>query len=351
LSRRLAQHLQSLRGVACLLRLFGWVGYNEVMERADQRPPVPAPDRPALPPFETVLKSREVEDPVNLWVHRPLAYAFVALIYRTSITPNQVTFLALLVGMFAGVAFLIGTKTAMLVGGICLWSSAILDGADGILARAKRLFSDVGRAIDGVADAIVAVLTVFPGFYHMWLKDHSPLQLAVMPVVIGTTLLHVYLFDFYKEAFLQHTKPSWDGNPERLVEIEERIARLKRENAAWYVQIPMQIYLGLVQNQIRTVTALNPLALRHHLTFPVNEQSVQIYRKHNRGPMQLWAMVSTAPHAYLMSICAMFDRLDIYLWLRLIGANAVFLIVCLWQRAATRRTASDWAAAGVSPKA
>jgi CDP-alcohol phosphatidyltransferase len=337
--------------MACIAASLQWLGYKGVMERADQRPPVPASHRPALPPFATVLKSREVEDPVNLWVHRPLAYAFVALIYRTSITPNQVTFLALVVGLFAGIAFLVGTKTAMLVGGICLWSSAILDGADGILARAKRLFSDVGRAIDGVADAIVAVLTVFPGFYHVWLKDQSLLELAVMPVAVGTTLFHVYLFDFYKEAFLQHTKPSWDGIPERLTEIEQRIARLKRENAPWYAQIPMQIYLGLVQNQIRTVSALNPLALRHHLTFSVNEQSIQIYRKHNRGPMQLWAMVSTAPHAYLMSICAMFDRLDIYLWLRLLGANAVFLIACLWQRAATRRTAADWAAAGLAPRA
>jgi phosphatidylglycerophosphate synthase len=311
------------------------------MDRADQVP--------ALPPFETVLKSREVEDPVNLWVHRPLAYAFVALIYRTSITPNQITFLALTVGLVAGVLFLVGSKTAMLVGGICLWSSAILDGADGILARAKRMFSDVGRAIDGVADAVVGVLTVLPAFYHLWVTQHSTLQLWVMPLALGTTLFHVYLFDFYKEAFLQHTKLSWDGKPEHLSVIRARIERLKAENAPWYAQLTTRMYLDLVQNQIRTVSVLNPAALRHHLTYPVSEESVRIYRKYNRGPMQLWALVSTAPHAYLMSICAMFDRLDVYLWFRLFGANGVFLIACLWQRAATRRTLADWAAAGVSP--
>lgn len=320
------------------------------MDRADQRPDMPVTHVPELPPFETVLKSRDVEDPVNLWVHRPLAYAFVALVYRTSITPNQITLLALIVGLGAGVAFLIGTKTAMLVGGICLWSSAILDGADGILARAKRMFSDVGRAIDGVADAVVAALTVLPGFYHLWVTNHSVLELALMPIAIGPTLFHVYLFDFYKEAYLQHTKLSWDGKPERLVDIEQRIERLRRERAPWYAQITSQMYLGLVQNQIRSVRLLNPGALRHHLTFPVSEQSVQIYRKHNRGPMQLWAMVSTAPHAYLMSICAMFDRLDVYLWLRVVGANAVFVIACIWQRIATQRTAADLAAAGLQPQ-
>jgi phosphatidylglycerophosphate synthase len=321
------------------------------MDRADQRPSLPSAHVPALPPFETVLKSREVEDPVNLWVHRPLAYAIVALIYRTPITPNQITFLALIVGLTAGVLFLVGTKTAMVVGGICLWSSAILDGADGILARAKRLFSDVGRAIDGVADAVVGVLTVLPAFYHLWVTQHSVLQLWFMPLALGTTLFHVYLFDFYKEAYLQHTKPSWDGQPETLAIIRERVERLKREGAPWYAQLTTKMYVDLVQNQIRTVSVLNPAALRHHLTFPVSEESVRIYRKHNRGPMQLWALVSTAPHSYLMSICAIFDRLDVYLWLRVFGANGVFLIACIWQRLATRRTAADWAAAGVSPQA
>ena len=41
---------------------------------------------PPLPPFASVLKSKEVEDPVNLWLHRPLAYAFVAAVYRTPVT-------------------------------------------------------------------------------------------------------------------------------------------------------------------------------------------------------------------------------------------------------------------------
>ena len=125
--------------------------------------------------------------------------------------------------------------------------------------------------------------------------------------------------------------------------------RLKAERAPWYEQLTTQIYLGLVQNQIRAVTVLNPPALRHHLSFPVSAESVRIYRAHNRGPMQMWAFVSTAPHAYLMSICAMFDRLDIYLWLRVFAANGVFVLACLWQRAATARTNAELAAAGLSP--
>jgi hypothetical protein len=314
------------------------------LDHPDVRPEPP----PALPSFESVLKSREVEDPVNLWLHRPLAYAFVALIYRTRITPNQITLLSLLVGVAAAVAFLIGTPAAMISGGLLLWSSAILDGADGILARGKRMFSEVGRALDGCVDAIVAAVSVGGAFYHVWFQHHSLLELTFMPFAVGTTLFHVYSFDFYKEAYLQHTNPSWNGRPERLSEVDARLQNLRETHAPWYAVWSTQTYRGLLETQMRVVGRLNPEARRHHLVFPVSAESVRLYRQYNRGPMQLWALVSTAPHAYLMSICAMFDRLDVYLWIRVILMNAVFLWACFWQQVATHRMNHALAAAGLA---
>ncbi|NOY92391.1 MAG: CDP-alcohol phosphatidyltransferase family protein [Deltaproteobacteria bacterium] len=134
---------------------------------------------PPLPPFSSLLKSRDVEDPINIYVHRPLAYAFVAAIYRTPMTPNMVTFLSICVGFVSGAMFLKGTPTAMVVAGICLWTSAILDGADGFLARAKNLSSPFGRALDGSADMIVAIVTVIPAVIHLWLKHHDPLLIGL----------------------------------------------------------------------------------------------------------------------------------------------------------------------------
>jgi hypothetical protein len=60
--------------------------------------------------------------------------------------------------------------------------------------------------------------------------------------------------------------------------------------------------------------------------------------------MRLWAAISLAPHSYLMAISGMFDRIDLYLWGRLVVANAVLVLVVLWQRRATRRTHADVAA-------
>ncbi|NOY92392.1 MAG: hypothetical protein GXP55_14455 [Deltaproteobacteria bacterium] len=80
----------------------------------------------------------------------------------------------------------------------------------------------------------------------------------------------------------------------------------------------------------------------------VDERTAAIYRKHNLLPMRLWAIISLAPHAYLMSIAAMADRIDLYFWVRLIFMNAVFLLAVVLQRRATRRTQEELSAIGAA---
>ena len=294
-----------------------------------------------LPPFSTVVKSREVEDPINLWLHRPLAYAFVALIFRTSITPNQVTLMALAVGVASAPCFIIGTPPMMVAGGLLLWSSAILDGADGILARAKQAFSDLGRALDGSADAVVSMASVGAVTYHLWVVHQSASLLAVLLIALAPTLVQIVLYDFYKESYLQMTNPNWDGKSERPAELKARLARLKAEGTSWVAIQATQMYIDMTGSQDWAIRLTNPLARRDHLSFQVSQDSVDDHRRFNLGPMRVWTALSLAPHTYIMSMCAIFDRLDVYVWLRAIVANALFIIVLLWQRRATRRTRNE----------
>ncbi len=304
-----------------------------------------------LPPFESVLKSRAVEDPVNLWVHRPLAYAFVALVFRTPITPNQITLLALLVGFIAAGCWFVGTPEAMLWGGVLLWTSAILDGADGILARAKQMFSDLGRALDGAADMIVAAVSLAAGFTHLWLKHHDVAHLWLAPIAIATSVVHIELYDYYKESFMKMTNPTWDGRPERIADAAARLESVRANKGGLAALIASHMYVGLVTAQTNVVRLLDPAGSREHLRFTVNEQTVAAYQRENARVMKLWALVSLAPHSYLISICGMFDRLDVYLWLRAFGANALFLVILLMQRAASRRTLSALEQLGAAPVA
>jgi len=303
-----------------------------------------------LPPFSSLLKSRDVEDPVNLWLHRPLAYGLVAAIYRTPITPNQITLLAMLCGFTAGALWFVGTPRLMLVGGALLWTSSILDGADGILARAKQLHSELGRALDGSADMLVAIVTVTAAFYHIWVTHHAVWHLPFMALALLTAVMQIYLYDFYKECYLDSTNPAWDGTTGGIAEVQARLERARAEGASLVTRFAWSSFVGMLTGQTALRNLTNPRGGRAGLKFPVSEETIRLHRRHNYWPMQLWTLVSLCPHTYIMSICGMFDRVDLYLWFRVLPGNAIFLAAIVWQRIATARTLRELEAAGLAPR-
>jgi len=299
----------------------------------------------SMPRFNSVVKSNDVEDPVNRYLHRTLAYLFVRSIFRTSITPNMITLSSVVVGLVAGCAFLWGTPTAMFVGGVCLWTAAILDGADGILARAKNLHSEFGRALDGSADVLVAVFTVFPAFYHIWVTHHNPYHLVLMVPALGLTVVHLATYDFYKESYLQATRPGQGREGRDADEIGETVRAADDEGRIIQMAIKF-ILVPHLERQKAILGWLNPDAWRLSQLLQGDPQTAEIYRKDNRWPMRLWALVSLAPHTYLMAICAMFDRLDVYLFIRVFLMNGIFIVAAVWQRHATSKTIEELARVG-----
>jgi hypothetical protein len=270
---------------------------------------------------------------------------FVWSIFRTRITPNMITLSTVVVGFIAGCAFIWGTPTAMFAGGACLWAAAILDGADGILARAKNLQSQFGRALDGSADALVAVFTVFPAFYHIWVTSYNPYYLALMVPALGLTVVHLATYDFYKESYLRGTRPGQGGEGQDADAISETVQAARHEGPI--IQMAMKyILVPHLTRQKAFVNWLDPDAWRLSQLLESDEQTAEIYRKANVWPMRLWALVSSAPHSYLMAICAMFNRLDIYLFIRVFLMNGIFLVAVIWQRHATCRTIEELAGVG-----
>ena len=299
----------------------------------------------SLPRLEDLLKSNDVEDPVNRYVHRTLAYLFVKSVFRTPITPNMITVSTIVLGVAAGCAFIWGTPTAMVIGGAGLWAAAILDGADGILARAKNLQSEFGRALDGSADALVAVFTVFPAFYHIWVTRHNPYDLFLMVPALGLTIVHLSMYDFYKESYLRATRSGKGGEGQDADQIAETLQTAQSQGpvtqmAMNYVLVPH------LNRQKALISWLNPDAWRLSQLLEGDRQTAEIYRKHNLWPMRLWALVSLAPHSYLMAICAMFDRLELYLYIRVFLMNGIFLVAAIWQRYATCRTIEELSGVG-----
>jgi hypothetical protein len=301
---------------------------------------------PGLPPFAQVLKSKDVEDPINLWVHRPLAYAFCKLIYRTPVTPNQVTLLAICLGLAAAACWLEGSRTAMIWGGALLWISAIMDGADGILARAKNMQSAFGRALDGTADMIVGLSTAAACLWHLFVSGADWQFLLLGVIAIGTTGFHLNLYDFYKELHLRLTRLDRGGEGDDAERAEQLRQKALHDHAPWYTRLSMTFYADYNRFQERLLRTTNPLALRLMRGVARSAHSAEVYRDVNRRPMRFWMAISLAPHSYLFAIFGMFDRLDLYLWLRLTLMNVLALMALALQRKATHQTVDSYRAHG-----
>jgi len=87
---------------------------------------------------ETEHSLKDLAEPVNVYINNPIAKKFVDVLKNTFVTPNQVTYLSVVVGFASGYSFSQGTWIASAIGGLLLELTLVLDCVDGQLARAKK---------------------------------------------------------------------------------------------------------------------------------------------------------------------------------------------------------------------
>ena len=87
-----------------------------------------------------------------------LAYSLVYPLRNSWITPNHLTFIRLLFGIFAAAGFAVGNYFWANVGAFCFVMSNFMDHTDGELARLTGKMSKSGHYFDLASDAIVNII-------------------------------------------------------------------------------------------------------------------------------------------------------------------------------------------------
>jgi phosphatidylglycerophosphate synthase len=110
-------------------------------------------------------------------INRPLGKQILKLFVNTRITPNQVSFISLAVGIVGAFCLTLDIYGYTILGAILIELAMCLDCVDGPLARLKNLKSDFGQWFDAVSDhikifAIYFCLTIglfkHYGYYWIW---------------------------------------------------------------------------------------------------------------------------------------------------------------------------------------
>ncbi len=132
---------------------------------------------------------------VENWINRPLASILVSLVFRTPMTPNQLTIIAFIIAMGGAVLFAWGTAASAIWAAALCEVALVFDCADGMLARARKASSRFGSFLDLFLDRIsdfCVLLGVVIGFYRAGGEDKNRLILGMF--IISLYMLQVILY-------------------------------------------------------------------------------------------------------------------------------------------------------------
>ncbi len=101
-------------------------------------------------------------DWLSFYLYQPIAYLILNQIKNSGITPNQITFLSLVLGITGGICLFLDNEILSI---IFLNISFVLDCLDGQLARYKQMFSSFGMLLDNISDRIVESIFISAVIY------------------------------------------------------------------------------------------------------------------------------------------------------------------------------------------
>ena len=107
---------------------------------------------------------------VDRYFNRKCSSWLTRWLLQTSLSPNAITILSTIVGLFAAGAFAVGSYFAGILGAMLFQLAAILDCCDGEVARLKFLESPFGEQLDIILDNLVHI-ALFAGI--AWGASHT----------------------------------------------------------------------------------------------------------------------------------------------------------------------------------
>jgi phosphatidylglycerophosphate synthase len=196
----------------------------------------------------------------NVFVMRPIAAQFVALLAPTGVTPNQVTLLNLFMFIVAGAALIaLPTWQGGMIGIAIIEASYCFDCVDGMLARHKKIASKEGHLFDFFTDELKALLLASVLGVRLWRTGGLGLDLQLWPAgspafllagIAGAVVLAsaVSLTNFVRRPELSGRETTVEAHYETVVETKSaslvgRVAQLVTAFLRFLNHYPSHIWL------------------------------------------------------------------------------------------------------------
>jgi len=283
-----------------------------------------------LQEYKASLKLVEVEELLDLFFYRPLAFLFVKAVYKTNLTPNQITSIALIVGMIGGIFYFFNTTLSLTIGAVLLILYDVLDCSDGMVARLKKNGTFFGRILDGIADYFVTV-TVYLGIgFGFANSSGDPLFYWVLLILAGASnIIHAGTVDFYRNKYLDFAFNREATLGESLKEYEDEWEKLKNANGKYFQKFVVWIYLKYSSAQLKASAGKEP--------DNIIKYDRDDYLKRNKRILHFWTYLGPTSELTLIIVASFFNRLDLFMWI-MVSGNLYALLLFLIQNQINKKT-------------
>lgn len=272
--------------------------------------------------FKASLKTVDAEEIFDLILFRPISFLFVKLIYNTNITPNQISVVAMFIGIMAGITFSFGAHTYFIIASLLYFTSNTLDCADGQLARLKKNGTLLGRAIDGFIDYVVSTtIYICLGIAVTKITGNA---LYGWGLAVGggiSAAMQAFYFDFYRNSFLQYVHGISSDVDDEIKEFEEEKEKLDKLPGKPIAKLLVNAYLLYSRLQLKMV--------KNKTTIIV---SPEVYYKENKMLLRLWSWLGSTTHMVSLMFFSIINRIDLYLIMNITICNLYFIVILLMQK-------------------
>jgi CDP-L-myo-inositol myo-inositolphosphotransferase len=149
---------------------------------------------------------KNTDGPISMILNRPISIKISELLLKTNITPNQISLISFIVALFSALFFYVGDYVFLVIGGILVHLSSIIDGCDGEVARLKLIESKYGGWFDAVLDRYADAIIIFGMVHGHWILHNDITIWTIGFMALMGSFLNSYTADKYEVIYKKRIK-------------------------------------------------------------------------------------------------------------------------------------------------
>lgn len=154
--------------------------------------------------FEKLRKN--TDGPISRIFNRPISIKISELLLKTKMTPNQISLISFIVSFLGALFFYFGDYVFLVVGGLLVHLSSIIDDCGGEVSQLKLSESKYGDWLDTVLDRYADAIIILGMIHGHWILHNDITILTIGFLALMGSFFNSYTADKYDAIFRKRIK-------------------------------------------------------------------------------------------------------------------------------------------------